>query len=542
MKTSHKKNIISTSLFPFLLTFITTNVSSATNMARMGNPGVSRRLNFLFDQTRSSFHSGGQVSISTTQEGTRSANRRENAIQEQDDTSMVAQHQRRQMFLRDIAEMNSFQGLVMDADNGTCKADSVSMFQFPYALEDPFWFYYSSNPLQKDFSSYFSCSNISCNFTDLLEAMRAPCELPGGVLYSLNMNQTCNGDYYNNSYVDINIPLCLAPSCAINETFIENSDSFNFCIDQRTFSSEVVQEDPVISAQCDAERNSFSVDAGSGDPNFVYDIASFDENCIFVNDTSTSGTNTTIEICDFKPYINSLKGPCEAEGGILWKFSDRLLASAGYYYDTPYESVFKNVPVCVGSSCDFKNYFENFIFPYYEFDLSGDFVDTGGYYGYNSSYYGGNSTILYTVIYEPIEYAPVLGSEKPYDRFLLKSEVVDGTEVFTTHKCKWLTKRKARSKENICSKKKYQIYSDEVGAGPASLTCVDTCAPYCHEEKGDAKFLYQGKNGVITKQCKWLQNQPTDVAATICSKIVVSGGKSIYGQAAETCTSTCGTC
>ncbi len=199
--------------------------------------------------------------------------------------------------------------------------------------------------------------------------------------------------------------------------------------------------------------------------------------------------------------------------------------------------------MCIGASCHAKNYFENLIFPYLTFTLDGDFYteDISNYYGY--SYATGNYTLQYTGTYTPMEYSPVLKNENPYSKFLLTSEFVDGAQVDTTKQCKWLAKKPSKQKEKICSGKNYQIYSEQSGVGPASLTCVDTCASYCQKQKGNAKFVYSvNDDKLVTRQCKWLKKQEPDVINTVCGRMVYIGGESIYGQAAETCTTTCGSC
>ena len=177
------------------------------------------------------------------------------------------------------------------------------------------------------------------------------------------------------------------------------------------------------------------------------------------------------------------------------------------------------------------------IFPYFKFLFTGDFYN-------NTEFEPEKYTFQYSSTYTPLEYAPVLETENPYSRFLLESQVIDDEPVDTTKQCKWLSKKPSKQKEKICSNKRYQVYSEQSGAGPASLVCVDTCAPYCHKQKENAKFIhYKNDNGLVTKQCRWLKKQTGEVIDAVCGTVVdVGEEESIYGQAGETCTTTCGSC
>ncbi len=173
--------------------------------------------------------------------------------------------------------------------------------------------------------------------------------------------------------------------------------------------------------------------------------------------------------------------------------------------------------------------------------MDGDLYQTDGE---DTSYYpSSNNTFYFTGSYTPKGYSPVLENENPYSNFLLESEFVDGAQVDTIKHCKWLAKKTIEQKEKICSGKNYQIYSEQGGVGPASLICVDTCAPYCPRQKSSAKFVYTSKDdGLVTKTCKWLKRQEAKVIDAVCGRTVSFAGESIYGQAAETCTKTCGSC
>ncbi len=277
-------------------------------------------------------------------------------------------------------------------------------------------------------------------------------------------------------------------------------------------------------------------------PDFVFsEIDDFEEYCVsgyYSNEYMSSATDE----CDFTPLLQKYKEPCEAQGGILYKYTDKYNHSEGYYNDAPYQAIYKNVPVCIGVSCHAKNYFEEVVFPTLSFLYEGDFYELDYYYLYYMRV--PNITYHYTTTHEPIESSPVLDTENPYSKFLLKVQEIDGEEVDSTKMCKWLTKTTEEKREKICTNKRYQVYSEKSEAGPASLVCLETCAPYCHDEKASAKFVYayDDVNGLVTKQCKWLEKADPDVIDSVCKTIVEVGEETVYGQAAETCTKTCGSC
>lgn len=135
-------------------------------------------------------------------------------------------------------------------------------------------------------------------------------------------------------------------------------------------------------------------------------------------------------------------------------------------------------------------------------------------------------------------------SENPYTKFLLRKP--DGDEAPVIKKCNWLAKKeKFKSKKKICSSKKFQLYSEEDGLRPASLVCTDTCSSFCTKEVGKIKFIAGtkvgdgGENVVVLKTCKWLSKQSTDMIANTCAA-TIEFEDTIYGQASEVCTTSCG--
>lgn len=365
-------------------------------------------------------------------------------------------------------------------------------------------------------------------------------------MYSVSLNQTCSDEEGGTMYNDTNLPICLGSSCVFNESSVENDVNFDFCAgSEASFEAEVVKMEPLVSDECLAEVRNIKATTGLQDPDFIFNIEDIDVFALYCNSDTTSN-GTAVDVCDFTPLLEDYRESCENEGGTLYGFSDFTTFTEGYY-GVPLESTYKNIPVCIGSSCHAKNYFEKYIFPYVAFFLEGDFYqeEDDGYYATDDFYYRRPIvTYHYSSTYQPLEYTPVLETENPYSKFLLGFQVEDGEQVDNIKRCKWLTKNTNKMKKKICSNKKFQVYSEQSGVGPASLACPETCAPYCHTEKGNAKFAYKmdDTEGLITKQCKWLEMQNQDVITSVCATEVDAGDGTIYGQAAETCTQTCEFC
>ncbi len=136
--------------------------------------------------------------------------------------------------------------------------------------------------------------------------------------------------------------------------------------------------------------------------------------------------------------------------------------------------------------------------------------------------------------------------ENPWKKFLLNLKVYGNGSVEVIKKsCNWLSNKPPRDRRSICRNKKYQQYSEEYNLGPASQVCFETCSGYCVGETLGGTFLYEflneeGEVQVETRKCKWLTTRPQHRIEEICATTV--NAESIYGQAAEICTQTCGTC
>jgi hypothetical protein len=127
-------------------------------------------------------------------------------------------------------------------------------------------------------------------------------------------------------------------------------------------------------------------------------------------------------------------------------------------------------------------------------------------------------------------------------------EIDVGIFVTIVRRCKWLAKKPSTVRERICSAKRYQrLYSEKEGFGPASVTCFDTCAPFCAKQLESAKFVLQtivqidGTIKVDSKQCKWLANKDQSRIDEICANTVDYDGY-VYGQASKVCTELCASC
>ncbi len=413
--------------------------------------------------------------------------------------------------------MRSFSTKVMESKN----IDSCDNFSFQSYL-DPYWFHYyydyDKYTGMKDWSSYYDCNEFVCDYTALTEAFQGACYDFDGALYSVNVNITCP----DRKHIDNGLPMCVSSSCNLDDSYFQEYFK-GWCGEETLIETQLTKVPSPISEECTNQKLSFTEDAGSGDPNFIYQAIEYEERvekyCKIKNE---------VEICNYLPIVNQLKSSCEDEGGTMYRFSDKASFSEGYYGDGPIEFRSLNVPLCIGTTCSPKAYFEDIIVPSQQFYYQGDFLDVDGTLEWSSNY-----TLSF--------YSPA-GTENPYAKFLLKVEVVDGEKVEKVHTCKWLIKRPPKAKKRICASKKHQVFSDTFG--PASNVCVDTCDPYCREEKANAKFLYQinGNNSTVQpKQCKWLKAQEADDIVQICNSTVLVKN-SIYSQAAETCTETCGTC
>ncbi len=272
------------------------------------------------------------------------------------------------------------------AEASTCNDDEL-FASYSY----PDWVLYENE--WKDWSSYYTCGDGYCDYTKLAEAARGVCYFYDKVLYKVNVTVTCP-DNNQGAIKDINLPVCVSADCSIDDNFVLQNDmgSFDLCnggtekptLDEFTMTQQLVPSP--VSEECLEEMGSFTEAAGGGDPDFIYDDEDYDSYC----DSLKNGVQT----CDFMPIAQSLKASCEEEGGNMYIFTEVLSYSEGYYDyygDEVSELVFKNLPVCLGSSCSAKAYFEDIVLPYNEWHFEGGWFE-------------GKDSISYESFYDILEY------------------------------------------------------------------------------------------------------------------------------------------
>ncbi len=246
--------------------------------------------------------------------------------------------------------------------------------------------YYDNQYWGKDWSPYYTCEGNDCEFTKLANAAEGACFSEGRALYKVNVTVICPGDEEEGPFTDVNIPVCVSPSCRIDDDFVLQNEMYSFawCNGGENPSSDefILTEELVpspITEDCLEETRSFSKAAGGGDQDFVYNTESFDY-MDFCSPIDEDGKQT----CDFIEVVESLKATCEAEGGIMYKFSDTVYYTEGYY-DGLRTLVSLNIPICVGASCSGKAFFEDIIDPLLKFSLEGGYFEDG-ILAYNSTY------------------------------------------------------------------------------------------------------------------------------------------------------------
>ena len=133
--------------------------------------------------------------------------------------------------------------------------------------------------------------------------------------------------------------------------------------------------------------------------------------------------------------------------------------------------------------------------------------------------------------------------ENPNAIFLLRMDEVERNiyePVRAT--CSDLAAMGEPNRKSVC---RNLIYSEKDNLSPASTVCFETCASYCVKEKNRYRFVYKsyindkGETVLVKKKCKWLK-QRKNIIARVCRTTV--DAESIFGQAAEVCTSTCDSC
>ena len=211
---------------------------------------------------------------------------------------------KKHMLVDHITNMSFLERIVMD-DSETCRNETDSLPIL--STDDPFWFNYFNYPnyLGKDFSSYFTGpdENETRDFSGMLEHMIGPCQLFGGVVYSFSMNQTCYG-YYD--FHDTNVPICLGPSCILDENSLkDNWDLLFYCGDPTTLDTQVKRMGSLVSEECNSENEVIRETSGYGDPDFIYNLEDKDVWELYCTDEFNSTK------CDFSPIIAEYREPCE---------------------------------------------------------------------------------------------------------------------------------------------------------------------------------------------------------------------------------------
>ena len=265
-----------------------------------------------------------------------------------------------------LASKNVNRDLIGTPEDKCYESSFSFVFESPSA--DAFVYYGGS---MKDFSGYYSIDvdpdqGLSTfEYSDLLDYYKAPCEYHGGTLYSITGSQTCTGDDPVIRHVDNNFPYCALDGCFVDKSSVEASDEFAFCTDEvlaeKDYEVDVIEGRNVLSSECKDQLQAFS-------PEVPTHPLTFEE----VNDGIWDEyyTDDYGFVLDFEPVLSDFMVLCEEEGGYLYKFSDNLTVS------------WLNYPICLGSSCDAKAYFEELFIPTFEFENTGNFRNESYYYDY----------------------------------------------------------------------------------------------------------------------------------------------------------------
>ena len=408
---------------------------------------------------------------------------------------------------------------------------------YPFQQETDWWFddpRYSST-----IDCEFQAGALVCDYSAATPMLRGLCEAVGGTFYTLTGSMVCPSFVLPYTWNATKAPFC-ATNCDINDLIDEGYFAYPGCTNAV---SDIVTYDSIISKTCKAEVSSFRSTAGNGNPQWVFENYNAPREC-FSNfgSITTDGGGAIKELCDFKDAMDQMQGPCEEQGGVLYSYSEKIYHVQPFFHG--YE-MYRNIPVCLGLSCDAKPYFEEVLTSYLSY-FKTDFDKLG------------TEIVIYIASFDLIEYklqskaikppsaAPSSEppeQEKKFGKVVLRRKA-NGNLLIRT--CNWLSKKSEKLKRKFCCNKKYQLYSE--GYLPASRRCFTTCAPYCVKESLSAKFLLRstidpvsGKEVARTRQCKWLKKQDSGKINSICStdvsaKITIN---TRYGQASEVCTETC---
>jgi hypothetical protein len=236
---------------------------------------------------------------------------------------------------------------------------------------DPtFFMYYEEH--QKDFSSYYDYHGTTYDFTKLLDHFKAPCEHLGGTLYSISGTKTCAADAGSPevTYIDTNFPYCAPKGCTVDKASVEEDSVFNYCEPggtlEKDYQVEVV-DFSILGEEC--KEQMYLLESESIRPFYLESNIDWDSYVAEVEGEETYDFNAALE-----DYI----GPCDEAGGYLYKISD-VITSNGYGYYAEGGITLLNYPICLGSSCVAKVYFDELFVPAQSFLFEGNFYGNGTY-------------------------------------------------------------------------------------------------------------------------------------------------------------------
>jgi len=230
---------------------------------------------------------------------------------------------------------------------------------------------YGGNPY-KDFSSFFECdNNLNCDAAGLLDVMKAPCLMSGGVLYSVDFDLTCQAGDNQEMWNATNLPLCLGRSCDVNGKV---DDAYHYCAptdETLNFEYNIEQVESMVTDECFYEGALISEEAGTGDPGYIWEYIEDADDYLYDTICTSSNDTSFYEVCDFEPLHRRFKGACEAEGGKLYQYSHSFSVTTDEGNMEFVSSL--DIPLCVASSCDAETIFESVVTGLWEFYLDGDF-------------------------------------------------------------------------------------------------------------------------------------------------------------------------
>ena len=236
-------------------------------------------------------------------------------------------------------------------------------------------FYLTAENGEKDFTPYFECvdettpnlATKTCNYGELLDMFRAPCELKGHQLYSISLERTCPGVSLTK---ETDLPVCLGTTCDVEQVVVSRLLSrFENCADQAlSIKATALDRMAVRGEACTNEMESFT--NGIGDPEMVYSLEDFTSK--FCTVSQDGGFQ-----CDFSSQHQGLQDMCTEQGGILYQYSDNIIDTVTNITDgmtQSFTSPSTGVPICLGSSCDADRFFKELVEPHFFFMVNGTFT------------------------------------------------------------------------------------------------------------------------------------------------------------------------